>query len=249
MFLSHSPWIRWTGKAVEFTGKVGHTSSLDEWAAGPGAPTIEEVASTLSTFGVGTKEGRATDKIADSLTKIFKSSESLSTAADNFAASFPTRFAALVDDQWENLPHSSNPDLRFIPIYYLNAQEKRKWAERFQNASELQATVGGAAVIDFFLSETAYQTTAVFSEAAPEATVKDKPIEKPFQAGEKWVIGFDPQYAWVPQSASKDAGPLLSILRSRHAQCGKRQGCEARPPGSGNLLISDEGLAWYADGR
>jgi hypothetical protein len=223
MFISNSPWVRWTGKGLEFTGKVGHNDSLDEWAAGPGAPTIAEITSTLSVLGLSSRESRAMDRIAESLTEIFKSSESLSTAVDNFAASFPTRFAALVDDQWEALPHSGNSDLRFIPVFYLNAQEKRKWAEKFRSASELQSTVGGPAAIDFFVGEAAKQTTAAFTEAAPEAAVKDKPIDKPFQTGEKWLVGYDPQYLWVPQAHINQPGHfyLFSSLGTRSSAKGK----------------------------
>jgi hypothetical protein len=200
MFSSHSPWIHWTGKGLEFTGKVGHTEGLDEWAAGPGAPIVADVVTSLSVIGLGSKETRAKDKIVGSLSEVFKASESLSTAVDNFAASFPTRFAALVDDHWDVLPHSSASELRFVPMFYLNAQEKRRWAERVANASELEAVVGGTATIDFFLGETARQTTSAFAVVAPQASVKDKPIDKPYQTGEKWLIGYDPQYVWVSSS-------------------------------------------------
>lgn len=243
MFLSHSPWIHWTGKGLEFTGKVGHTESLDEWAAGPGAPAVADIASTLGVIGLGSKESRAKERIAESLTEIFKSSESLSTAVDNFAASFPTRFAALVDDRWETLPHAGNSDLRFVPVFYLNAQEKRKWAERFAGASELQAVAGGAATIDFFLGEAAKQTTAAFAEVAPEATVKDKPIDKPYQTGEKWIIGYDPQYVWVPSSAINQPGHfyVFSALGTRSSAKGK-DAKESKQEAAGLLLATKDWL-------
>lgn len=243
MFLSHSPWIRWTGKALEFTAKVGHTDSLDEWAAGTGAPAVAEVASSLSVLGLGSKESRAKDKIAESLTEIFKSSESLATAVDNFAASFPTRFAAIVDDRWEDLPHSGSSDVRFVPVFYLNAHEKQKWSERFAVASELQQVVGGAPVIDFFLGETAKQTTAAFSAVAPEATVKDRPVDKPFQTGEKWLVGYDPQYVWVPQTDINQPGHfyVYSSLGTRSSAKGKDVK-EAKQEAAGLLLATKDWL-------
>lgn len=243
MFLSHSPWVRWTGKGLEFTGKVGHTSSLDEWAAGPGAPTIADVASTLSAFGLGARESRAKDKIADSLTELFKSSEPLATAVDNFAASYPTRFAALVDERWEELPHSGSVDLRFVPVFYVNEQEKRKWTDRFAGSVELQSVAGGLAVVDFFLSEIAVQSTAAFTEAAPESPAKDRPIDKPFQTGEKWVVGFDPQYLWVPLSSIDQPGHFYtySSLGTRSSAKGK-DAKEARLEAANTLVDTKDWL-------
>lgn len=222
---------------------MGRTSRLDEWAAGPGAATIAEIAPTLTMLGLGSKESRAKDKIADSLTELFKQSEPLSMAVDNFAASFPTRFAALVDERWEALPHSGIEDLRFVPVFYVNHHEKKKWSERFGSAVELQSVVGGAPVVDFFLGEAAAQATAAFAEASPDAVAKGHPIEKPHQTGEKWLIGYDPQYVWTPVSGIDRPGHfyIYSALGARGSAKSK-DAKDARLEASNSLVATKDWL-------
>ena len=53
---------------------------------------VADVATTLSALGLSSRENRAKDKIWDSLADLFKTSQSLKTAVENFVAGYPDAF-------------------------------------------------------------------------------------------------------------------------------------------------------------
>jgi hypothetical protein len=199
MLLGNTDWARWTGKGMEFAGKLSRPGTFDEWAARAGESVVADVASTLSALGLSSKENRAKDKIWDSLADLFKTSESLKTSVENFVASYPTRFAAFVDEHWFKWPNSGAGSLRVVPAASLNRHEARKWTERFDGALELQSVLGGAALRGHYFDEMARQLGNAIAGAAPDAPEKDKSVDKPLPVGEKWLVGFDAQYTWKDQ--------------------------------------------------
>ncbi len=198
MLLGNPSWARWTGKGMEF-GKLSRPETFDDWAGGAGQGVVAEVAATLSALGLGSRESRAKDRIWDSLADLFKTSQSLKAAVENFVAGYPTRFATFIEDHWFKWPNPGKGSLRVVPVASVNRYEARNWSERFDGALELQSVVGGAALRSYFFDEMARQLGGAISEAAPEAPEKDKGVDKPLQVGEKWLVGFDPQYEWKEQ--------------------------------------------------
>jgi hypothetical protein len=184
---------------MEFAGKLSRPETFDDWARGAGQGVVVNVADTLSALGLSSRENRAKDKIWDSLADLFKTSQSLKTAVENFVAGYPRRFAAFIEDHWFKWPNPGKGSLRVVPVASVNRQEARKWAEQLDGALELQGVVGGAALRAYFFDEMARQLGSVMAQVAPEPLEKDKGVEKPVPVGEKWLIGFDPQYAWREQ--------------------------------------------------
>jgi hypothetical protein len=199
MLLGNTNWAKWSGKGMEFSGKLSRPGTFDEWTEGVGQPVVAEVEVTVSVLGLSSKENRAKDKIWDSLADLMKTSESLKTAVENFVAGYPTRFAAFVDNHWFKWPNPGQGALRVVPVAPVNRNEARKWSERFDGALELQGVLGGAALRAFFFDEMALQLGDAIADAAPEVPGKDRPVDKPLPLGEKWLIGFDPQYEWKGQ--------------------------------------------------
>ena len=184
---------------MEFAGKLSRPETFDDWAGGAGQSVVADTASTLSALGLGSRENRAKDKVWDSLAELFKTSQSLKTAVGNFVAGYPTRFAAFIEAHWFKWPNEGKGSLRVVPVASVNRHEARKWTEQFDGALELESVVGGAALRAYFFNEMARQLGNAIAEAAPEAPEKDKGVDKPVPVGEKWLIGFDPQYAWKEQ--------------------------------------------------
>ena len=184
---------------MEFAGKLTRPETFDDWAGGAGESVVEEVATTLSALGLGSRESRAKDKIWDSLADLFKTSQSLKTAVGNFVAGYPTRFATFIEAHWFKWPNPGTGSLRVVPLAAVNRHEAGKWTEQFDGALELAGVVGGAALRAYFFDEMARQSGSAIAEVAPEASEKDKGVDKPVPVGEKWLIGFDPQYAWGEQ--------------------------------------------------
>jgi hypothetical protein len=184
---------------MEFAGKLSRPETFEEWAGSVGQGVVGEIEGTLNVLGLGSKESRAKDKIWASLADLFKTSESLATAVENFVAGYPTRFASFVEDHWFKWPNPGTGSLRVIPVASVNRNEARKWSERFDGALELQSVLGGASLRSYFFGEMARQLGYALAEVAPEAPEKDRGVDKPLPVGEKWLIGFDPQYAWQEQ--------------------------------------------------
>lgn len=184
---------------MEFAGKLTRPETFDDWAGSAGQGVVADLAATLSALGLSSRESRAKDKIWDSLADLFKTSQSLKTAVENFVAGYPTRFAAFVEDHWFKWPNPGKGSLRVVPVASVNRHEARKWTAQFDGALELQGVVGGGALRAYFFDEMARQLGSAIAGAAPEAPEKDKGVDKPVPVGEKWLIGFDPQYAWKEQ--------------------------------------------------
>ncbi len=184
---------------MEFAGKLSCPATFDDWAGTVGHGVVAEVASTLSALGLSSRENRAKDKIWDSLVELFKTSQSLKTAVANFVAGYPTRFAAFIEDHWFKWPNPGKGSLRVVPVASVNRHESGKWAAQFDGALELQGVVGGAALRAYFFDEMARQLGSAMAEVAPEAPEKDNGVDKPVPVGEKWLVGFDPTYAWKEQ--------------------------------------------------
>lgn len=199
MLLGNPSWARWTGKGMGFAGRLTRPETFDAWAAGAGDGVVADVATTLSALGLSSRESRAKDKIWDSLADLFKTSQSLKTAVENYVAGYPTRFATFVEAHWFKWPNPGRGSLRVVPVASMNRHEARKWAEQFDGALELQGMVGGAALRAYFFDEMARQLGSAIAEAAPAPPEKDKDVDKPVPVGEKWLVGFDPQYAWKEQ--------------------------------------------------
>jgi hypothetical protein len=184
---------------MEFAGNVPRPETFDDWAGAAGQSVVADVTSTLSALRLSSRENRAKDKIWDSLADLFKTSQSLKTAVENFVAGYPTRFASFIEDHWFKWPNPGKGSLRVVPVASVNRHESDKWAAQFDGALELQGVVGGAALRAYFFDEMARQLGNAMAEVAPEAPQKDKGVDKPVAVGEKWLIGFDPQYAWKEQ--------------------------------------------------
>ncbi len=181
---------------MEFAGKLTRAETFDDWAGSAGQGVVAEVATTLSALGLSSRESRAKDKIWDSLADLFKTSQSLKTAVTNFVAGYPDRFARFVEAHWFKWPNPGKGSLRVVPVASVNRHEARLWAEQFDSALELQGVLGGAALRAYFFDEMARQLGSAVAGAAPAPPEKDNDVDKPVPVGEKWLIGFDPQYAW-----------------------------------------------------
>ena len=184
---------------MAFAGKLSRPATFEDWADAIGRGVVTEAATSLSTLGLSSRENRAKDKIWDSLADLFKTSQSLTTAVENFVAGYPTRFGSFVEEHWFKWPNPGKGSLRVVPVASVDRHEARKWTERFDGALELQGVVGGAAFRAYFFDEMARQLGNALAEVAPETPEKDKGVDKPLPVGEKWLIGFDPQYTWKEQ--------------------------------------------------
>jgi hypothetical protein len=238
MLLGNNRWARWTGKGMEFSGKLPRPEAFDQWAAGAGEPIVADLASTLSPIGLTSKESRAKDKIWDSLADLTKTSESLKTAVASFVAAYPTRFAAFVDNHWFKWPTAGTGSLRVIPAAAVNRNEGRTWHHRFDDALELQNVLGGDALRAYFFEEMAWQLGDTLAAAAPPAPEKDKAVDKPVQVGEKWLIGFDPQYEWKSQPGHY----YIYLAEGTHPDAKRGASKEAKRTAAAALIESKDWL-------
>src|ERR1022692_1302225 len=181
-------WIRWTGKVLEFSGKIVQASSFEEWAEKQGALLIENVAldSGIKLF----KTSRAKSAVWEELAGQFKRSETFLAAIKEGIAAYPGRINAVTSDRSGRLPREGSSDVLVLPSVVVNAFELGFWRS-FDSSEELATLKGGPSLREYFFQEMVRQLDSAFSAASERASPKD-----PIQAGNRWVIGFDPQYAW-----------------------------------------------------
>src|ERR1700759_165824 len=89
-------WIRWTGKTLEFVGKLAQTESFERWAESQGEKVISDLAikSGGIVFGMG-KEKKAKGIVWTDLETIAEKSPSLNAAIQKFVSDSPGILAAI----------------------------------------------------------------------------------------------------------------------------------------------------------
>jgi hypothetical protein len=107
-------WIKWTGKTLEFAGKLVQTDSFERWAESQGEKIITDVG--LKTggyiFGVG-KDKKAKGIVWNELASLAKTSPELKAAIDDFVIHYPEMLDKLAN-KYSQLPHV-NVDLCVVP--------------------------------------------------------------------------------------------------------------------------------------
>ena len=181
-------WIRWTGKVLEFSGKLVQSSTFEDWAEKQGAALIEKVAidSGLKLF----KTSRAKDAIWEELASQFKKSDTFLATVQGAVAGYPLRISAGIGGWSTRLPSETASNVVVVPRFLVDSWEVEFWRS-FDSSQELATLKGGPALREYFFQEMVRQLAEAFSAAAAKASPKN-----PIQIGDRWLVGFDPQYAW-----------------------------------------------------
>jgi hypothetical protein len=187
-------WIRWTGKTLEFVGKLAQTDSFEHWAESKGEQIITNIG--LKTggylFSIG-KNQKAKNLVWNELQILAKSSPELGAAINAFVAHYPNLLDTLAS-HWDKLPHTDS-DLSVIPRFLLNRDALIEVTKKLGNSQELASLKGGASLREYFFQELVHQLDMSYSEAASKASP-----ERPLELNDRWIVGFNPNYQWKQEA-------------------------------------------------
>jgi hypothetical protein len=183
-------WIRWTGKTLEFVGKLAQTDSFEKWAETQGEKIITEVGLKTGgyVFGIGTNR-KARNFVWDDLNSIATTSPELGVSIQDFVLHYPDTIDTLAS-KWDKLPHL-DVNLCVLPRFLVNREALIDLRKRLGNSEELAKLKGGESLREYFFSELVHQLDSVYTAAALKAA-PDHPVE----LGSKWIIRFTPSYQW-----------------------------------------------------
>ena len=186
----HMGWIKWTGKTMEFLGKLAQQDSFERWAESQGEKIVEKVGLEAGgyAFGMG-KDSKAKKILWKDLESLAKESPELRGSIEEFVASYPktlNRIAGL----YTQLPNR-NVDLCAVPRFIVNRESLKEAQKQLAGSQELAKLKGGSLLIQYFLEELVSQLDDVFTTQAGKATP-----EKPIELENKWIVGFSPKYEW-----------------------------------------------------
>src|ERR1700758_917243 len=135
-------WIRWTGKTLEFVGKLAQTESFERWAESQGEKVISDLAikSGGIVFGMG-KEKKAKGIVWTDLETIAEKSPSLNAAIQKFVSDYPGILAAIAS-HYTSLPHLS-VYLVVVPRYLVTRDALAEVKKRLDGSKELADLKGG----------------------------------------------------------------------------------------------------------
>jgi len=188
--VSFSPmgWIKWAGKALEFTGKIAQTDTFEEWLKGAGRGALERLA------GEGDhkifKELRAKRELWRDFSDRFETSKTFQVTLEAAVGNYPIRFAETVQNA-SDLPRRPDGTTQIVPRSVINKSEREFW-QTLDTSQELANLKGGPELRAFFFDEMVRQLDQAFSTAAQRSSPND-----PLQAKDRWVVGFDPNYDWA----------------------------------------------------
>jgi len=187
-------WIRWTGKTLEFVGKLAQAESFEHWAESQGEKVISDLAlkSGGIVFGLG-KEKKAKGILWTDLQTIAEKSPSLNAAIQEFVNYYPKILSAIASN-YTSLPHLSTY-LVVVPRYLVNRDALAEVKKRLDGSKELADLKGGPSFRQYFFEELIRQLDDAFSTQALKATP-----DKPFEIDDKWVVQFDEHYDWANQA-------------------------------------------------
>jgi hypothetical protein len=183
-------WIRWTGKTLEFVGKLAQADSFERWAESQGEKIISDLAlkSGGIVFGLG-KESKAKGILWSDLKTIAEKSLSLNAAIQEVVGQYPSILSSLRSN-YSALPHES-AYLTVVPRLLVNRLALAAVTRNLDGSQELAQLKGGALLRQYFFEELAIQIDDAFTQQAAK-TSTDKPLE----IGDDWLVGFDEHYQW-----------------------------------------------------
>jgi hypothetical protein len=182
-------WIRWTGKTLEFAGKLVQAKSFEDWAEGQGKALVEKLGVEAGgvVLGFGTaKKGRSI--VWGELRNVAENSPSLAAAINMAASQYPGVFDNLARSA--KVPYLSS-DLAVVPRFLIRRDILAEITAHLQASQELEHLKGGGIFRDYFLKELASQADDAFVAEASKASP-----DKPLQIKDRWVVGFDKNYMW-----------------------------------------------------
>jgi hypothetical protein len=184
-------WIKWTGIALEFTGKLAQSASFDDWLVDQGKEIVEKIATEeggyLGGLGAKTKAGKL---VWSDLKTIATQSQEASSLIREFCAQYMGVFSDIVRGGWSELPHVDTY-LCVVPRYLFRARGLVKARKEMGSSAELANLKGGPALRDYFLQELVAQLDSTFWEVSDSAS-PNKPMS--FDGG--WVVGIAKNYQW-----------------------------------------------------
>jgi hypothetical protein len=184
-------WIRWTGKTLEFVGKLAQADSFERWAESQGEKIISDLAlkSGGIVFGLG-KESKAKGILWSDLETIAEKSPSLNAAIQDVVGQYPSILSTLRSN-YSLLPHES-VYLIVVPRHLVNRLALADVTKNLDGSQELAQLKGGPVFRQYFLEELVNQIDHVFTHQAGK-TSPDKPLEI---GDDDWLVGFDENYQW-----------------------------------------------------
>lgn len=186
-------WIRWTGKTLEFVGKLAQAKSFEEWAGKQGERIVTDIGLKTGGYVLGLgKESRAKSIIWEDLETLATTSKTLKTAIEDFVQHYPGVLSNLASKTSKLPTQSYSSNLRVVPRFVVTPHALAEIKTRLDNSQELAKLKGGPSLREYFFKELIEQLESTYSKAAMEVTP-----QKPLQLDDKWIVGFDPQYQWA----------------------------------------------------
>jgi len=183
-------WIKWTGKTLEFVGKLAQMESFERWAESQGEKIVTDVGLKTGgyVFGLG-KDQKAKGIIWSELASLAKTSPELKAAIEDFVIHYPDVLGN-VASKYSQLP-DINVDLCVVPRYLVNRDALVEVKKRLDKSDELAKLKGGASLREYFFQELVSQLDETYSEEARKASA-----DRPLELNDKWIVGFNPSYQW-----------------------------------------------------
>jgi hypothetical protein len=206
-------WIRWTGKTLEFVGKLAQADSFERWAESQGEKVISDLAlkSGGILFGLG-KESKAKGILWSDLETIAEKSPSLNAAIQDVVVQYPNILSALRSN-YSTLPHES-VYLTVVPRLLVNRRGLAAVTKNLDGSQELAQLKGGPLLRQYFFEELVNQIDQTFTRQAEKTSA-----EKPLEIGDDWLVGFDEHYEWKGEPGHYFV--YSSISHSRKSADGK----------------------------
>jgi hypothetical protein len=223
-------WIRWTGKALELSGKLIQTKSFEEWADDQGRSILEKVSVQEGGYIFGLfKKQRARRAIWTDLEQTIES-KVLKVSIQNTISKFPS----LLSKVSEKCPRYNKDNLYLVPRFLLNDCALLMLNHDLGQSEELRKLKGEDALRQFFFGELVQQLDDEFSAAASKAYPK-RPINIPYG----WVVGFEQAYEWVE---SRESGHYYVYRSYFYAKKGEAIGSEKTKSAGDELAKCEDWL-------
>ena len=183
-------WVRFTGKGLEFIGKLVQAEGFESWAKSKGEQIVTSLGLKGGGYALGLgKNRKARKEIWSELQNLAESSPELGSSINEVAAQY-TQLLSKLAQQYTKLPHQ-DLDLCVVPRVLLNRDALVAAKINLQNSQELANLKGGPAFRTYFIEELVSQMDEALSREAEKATPA-----QPLDLGDKWVVGFSPKYEW-----------------------------------------------------
>ncbi len=182
-------WVRFTGKSLEYTGKIKKADSYEKWAIGEGKEVIGTYRRDMKCHFISGKMRYAKKMLWDDLRQI--TNTQILKAAINEEVKNYTLIPGIISEKGTGLMKSDTfPNVTVVPLYMIHQYAFDGIVSRLDASDEINRLKGGDLLKQFFFRELTRQLDMILLSIKIDT---HRPVAS---FGNAYIVATERSYRW-----------------------------------------------------